>query len=302
MCYSDEKKKGGYHMGEYNLYSGSRAFEFNVRSNFNYPSHFERGAELLYVLDGRIRVTVEGRTGVLDKGDVAFIFPNQMHNYETTEDNYVFFMVFNPETLLFYNGILNKKEPGCPFISSAQVHEDIFNIIRSLIPAEVLENKATFSYKPDKGVRSSLSGETPEEYSRLSYDQGLLIGYFHIICSRLFPYLELKDAHFEDKELIIQKALTYIHNHYTESITRDHVAKAVGASRYYLSRIFTNKLNTNFNTYVNTLRTIQAKKLLESGASITEACFQSGFDSQSTFYRVFKEISGTTPKKYLDSL
>lgn len=282
-------------MGEYNLYSGVRSFEFNTRKNFNYPSHFERGAELLYVLDGEIRVTIEHNSCVLQKGDLAFIFPNQMHAYETTQENYVFFMVFNPETIPHYNGIISKKEPGKPFIRAEQVHSDIIHIIHSLVPEDAVMEKSSFSYKSD-------IGSSPEKYKSLFFDQGLLIGYFHIICSRLFPYLALQNAHFEDKEQIVQKALTYIHYHYTEPITRDHVAKAVGASRYYLSRIFTNKLNTNFNTYVNTLRILKAKKLLECGASITEACFQSGFDSQSTFYRVFKEISGTTPKKFIESL
>lgn len=282
-------------MGEYNLYSGVRSFEFNTRKDFNYPSHFERGAELLYVLDGEIEVTIEEKTCVLQKGDLAFIFPNQMHSYVTAQENYVFFMVFNPETISHYNGILSKKEPGKPFIHKEQVHPDIIHIVHSLIPEDIIKEKAPFSYKSD-------IGSSPEKYKNLFFDQGLLIGYFHIICSRLFPYLGLQNAHFEDKEQIVQKALTYIHYHYTEPITRDHVAKAVGASRYYLSRIFTNKLNTNFNTYVNTLRILKAKKLLEGGASITEACFQSGFDSQSTFYRVFKEISGTTPKKFIESL
>ncbi len=284
-------------MGEYNVFSGQRAFEFNLRKNFNYPAHFERGAELLYVLDGEIKITIEDHTALLRKGSLALIFPNQMHHYISDADNYVFYMVFSPEMILYYNKTISRKEPASPFLSPEQVHPDILYIIRSLIPEEILAGQLPFSYKPDMGASSP--GVT---YKNIHFDPGLMIGYLHIICSRIFPCLSLTDAQFEDRGQIIQKALTYIHNHYTESITRDHVARAVGTSRYYLSRIFTNKLNTNFNTYVNTLRIIQAKKLLEGGSSITEACFQSGFDSQSTFYRVFKEISGTTPKKYLEQL
>ncbi|MGN0242525.1 MAG: helix-turn-helix domain-containing protein [Lachnospiraceae bacterium] len=282
-------------MNQYNIASGVRSFEFNVRQNFQFPAHFERGAELVYILDGTVTIEIEHDFHTLEKGELAIIFPNQMHSYSTPEYSVVFFMVFYPEMVPPYCNIFASKQPKNPHIICKNVHSDIVYIIKQLVPEAVINRQvATFSYKPDKG------SDTP--FEDLHFDETLITGYLHVLCYHIFKNMDFVDAVFEDKEQSIQKALTYIHAHYTEPLSREEVAKKIGVSRYYLSRIFTNKVGANFNTYVNTLRILHAKRLLNSGATITEACYQSGFDSQSTFYRVFKELTGTTPKKYLHML
>ena len=41
-----------------------------------------------------------------------------------------------------------------------------------------------------------------------------------------------------------------------------------------------------------------AKNLLINGMKVTEACFESGFESLSNFLKVFKAQTGQSPKEY----
>jgi AraC-like DNA-binding protein len=73
----------------------------------------------------------------------------------------------------------------------------------------------------------------------------------------------------------------------------------MGISRYYLSRTFSEKLQTSFPNYLNSLRVDLAKNLLESGdQDILQICYECGFESQRTFNRVFKNTCGITPREY----
>ncbi|MBQ3028199.1 MAG: AraC family transcriptional regulator, partial [Lachnospiraceae bacterium] len=41
-----------------------------------------------------------------------------------------------------------------------------------------------------------------------------------------------------------------------------------------------------------------AKALLQEGASVTEACYRSGFNDYANFIRSFKKVTGVSPGKY----
>ena len=55
----------------------------------------------------------------------------------------------------------------------------------------------------------------------------------------------------------------------------------------------------NFNQYLNDARLSYAcTRLVNSGDTILDICLDSGFDSQRTFNRVFKERYRITPSEY----
>ena len=74
------------------------------------------------------------------------------------------------------------------------------------------------------------------------------------------------------------------------------VAKAVGSNRSYVSHYFNSELETTFFDYVNGLRVEYACGLLSNTTdSIDAVAVSSGFNSPSTFYRVFSKVKGCTP-------
>lgn len=77
------------------------------------------------------------------------------------------------------------------------------------------------------------------------------------------------------------------------------VARLVGTNRTYLSRFFNQENGYTFYDYVNQLRVKHAAHLLEnSNLPISQVADQSGFNSLSTFRRVFNGNYQCSPQEY----
>jgi len=75
---------------------------------------------------------------------------------------------------------------------------------------------------------------------------------------------------------------------------------------HHLSYIINREWELNFNELLNVYRVNKAKQLLLSPTNETATMFaiaiDSGFNSESSFYTVFKKITGLSPKKFKDSI
>lgn len=86
-------------------------------------------------------------------------------------------------------------------------------------------------------------------------------------------------------------------------LTLREVAEKLSTNTKYLSQAINNQLGINFQQYVNNFRINKVKeKILDEGLNnltlfgIARLC---GFKNKSTFYKVFKEVTGTTPRAYM---
>ena len=82
------------------------------------------------------------------------------------------------------------------------------------------------------------------------------------------------------------------------------LAKLVNSNSNYVSEAINLYTKSNFNTYINKYRINHSKELITSLHSQNKLDFDyisemSGFNSKTHFYRVFKQITGLTPKQYL---
>jgi len=103
-----------------------------------------------------------------------------------------------------------------------------------------------------------------------------------------------------EKEKIVQNAMNYIEQHYTESITLDELAEQLHVSRFYLMKLFKQHTGSTLMDYINERRIKQAKVLffLDAACSVTDVCYQTGYKHLSHFSRTFKRIAGMTPEQY----
>lgn len=91
----------------------------------------------------------------------------------------------------------------------------------------------------------------------------------------------------------------YITDHCTENITVDQLADLAGFSRFHFSRLFKQFSNMSCYEYLTQKRIAHAERLLiEPDVSITEVAMRSGFNSLSTFNRIFKSVKNCTPSEY----
>ena len=87
-------------------------------------------------------------------------------------------------------------------------------------------------------------------------------------------------------------------------LTIQDLAAAVGSNRTYVSNCINRRTGLSFSQYVARYRVEHAQTVLRDShytsdhEAITDAIVLSGFSSDQTFYRVFKDITGLTPLQY----
>ena len=84
----------------------------------------------------------------------------------------------------------------------------------------------------------------------------------------------------------------------TEDISVQDIANALNISRSYLSHEFKKSTGYGLWNYVITKRLVYAQKLIFGGASVTEACYESGFHDYAHFIKSFTKTFGSSPKQY----
>lgn len=98
-----------------------------------------------------------------------------------------------------------------------------------------------------------------------------------------------------DNELI-DKALDFIHKHYTQELTLQHVADHIHISRNYFSILFKRFLGQNFIDYVIDLRIKKARELLvHTSLKVYEVAGNAGFNDVKYFSKLFKKVTGSSP-------
>ena len=123
--------------------------------------------------------------------------------------------------------------------------------------------------------------------------------YLQIVLARCIGKLNLVEkSHVGSNDLIYQ-TVSYISANFKKKLSLEEMAKDLGVSKYVLSRLFSKTFHRNFNQYLNDARLNYACHRLENTSdSITNICLDSGFESQRTFNRVFKERYKISPSDY----
>ena len=109
---------------------------------------------------------------------------------------------------------------------------------------------------------------------------------------------EFTKKRFETIEAALKKEMKK-HTFYLDpKLNINLLAHKIGSNRTYLGQYFRYK-GTTFYAYVNSLRINHACQLMtEGGYNISEIAFESGFNSQRTFRRVFYEQKGCSPSEW----
>lgn len=91
----------------------------------------------------------------------------------------------------------------------------------------------------------------------------------------------------------------HINNNFQNPISLDEIAEKVSMTVPAFCRYFKKSTGKTFTKLVNEYRVVHATKLLlESQSSITDVCYESGFNNFSHFNKLFKEITGKSASKY----
>ena len=138
-----------------------------------------------------------------------------------------------------------------------------------------------------------LEKQSADETSQLA-----ALSMFFEILSTILPHLRTAPQKKMDSRIL--RAIEYIEKNYTEPIAVDTLAAVsnMSTSRFYPA--FRAALGATPVDYLNHYRVNRAMMLLTSDAekSIEDISMEVGFESSTYFRRVFKKITGKSPKDY----
>ena len=101
----------------------------------------------------------------------------------------------------------------------------------------------------------------------------------------------------------INVVFNHVKTNFKEDISLDEIADLVSMTAPSFCRYFKKITNKTFVQFVNEYRLVHASKLLaEQPMSITEVCFESGFNNFSHFNKSFKAFTGQNPSEYRNQL
>ncbi len=102
------------------------------------------------------------------------------------------------------------------------------------------------------------------------------------------------------KNHIVMNVKKYINDHIEEKLALNRVAEVFNISPNYLSVLFSKYNDVGFSDYINQSKIEKAKKLMaENELKIYEISNLLGFESAFYFSRVFKKVTGVSPRDYI---
>ena len=255
------------------------------QAKFDYPLHFHSDYELNMVLNTSGKRIVGDTIEQFENEDLVLVGPNLPHAWKapTYEDTRTITIQFHEE---LYNSFLLDKRVFAPIRELLErskrgiiFNGNCFNNIRQ----KLLMLSQTRGFNTSLEFFSILNDLATAEEQRLisssSYDSSLL----------------MRDS----RSRRIEKICKYIEDNFSREITLIEIAELVNMSESAVSHFFKKRTSRTFISYLTEFRIGYAARLLaETTQSISEVCFQSGFENLSNFNRTFKKHKHQTPSEY----
>ncbi len=126
---------------------------------------------------------------------------------------------------------------------------------------------------------------------------------YHELLDRINDFIDIlvktiKDIDTRTSNALVKKALDYISINYNKAITLNNVATYLEVTPGYVSNLLSSYTSKNFTDLVTECRIEKAKELLKENYQIKEIASSLGFGSHNYFSKVFKKVTGLTPKEY----
>ncbi len=246
---------------------GQYYFECIRYSNFNFVPHMHRHPEVFCVREGSLAVEMNGKREIFNKGDYGWIPSNFIHSYTNIDNSVVDVCIYSEDFVPAFSKETRKKFPDrakftCRYTVSRFVNDELF----------VTDREVDFYTR--KAALYAIAGEVLEQ----------------------IDFLDISAKN----ETLTDRIIRYVAENYTENISLKALAKEIGYEERYLSRCFHNTVPMHFSAYVNLFRVDHAVALLQNTElSVSEVSMESGFQSIRSFNRIFKEVTGKTPKDYI---
>lgn len=244
---------------------------------FSPPSR--RSLDLLYLLDGSLQLTVDGKPQKMQKGDIIIVNAPQLYQCSEGETPLLGVIRLDYGLLCHY---LGNSRPYF-FCNSRAEHSDAYEETRRLA-------RRIFSCQNTGPGLSAI-------YLEILHYQLL----FQLVNNFLLLPEDPRYAQLWDEDSRRRQELAdYVDLHYQESLKLSDLAGHFHLSEAYISKYIKKHLGCGFLQYLNRVRLTHAVEELRGGtSSIIRAAFACGFPNVAAFNRLFREVYHMPPSDYL---
>lgn len=262
--------------------------QFNYQlKRFNLPNHIHQFAELVYSVDGEILVTINGSVIPLRERDFLFIMPMRLHGFSTPVANNTVVMTFSYE---FFPELFSVKG----YLKGSGKVDDSDRMFRYAFMEGGL---GAMTY--DEAITYEYPEYNPLKINRVALTDKKILSRFK---SAVYSLLAVSDEVIESQpgeSGSLSSFFLWLESHYTEPVTLSDAASALGYSRNYLSHRIKKLSGMSFPDILSNLRVEFSRDLLLRGMTVLDAALESGFETERSFYRAFRKITGMTPGEYV---
>ena len=254
-----------------------------VTPHFETPWHCHREYELALIIEGKGKRFVGNHVSDYSIGQVDFLGPNLPHWYHKYDPD------ANGGALVihFREEFLGKEFCDIPEMQKIQL---LFEKSRMGIH---------FYGKTLQGINSSMNAMLDLR----GMDRLISLLSLFLMMANSTEYKLLSSSCFvgqndrdNDRLNII---FEYVMNNYKTGISGSEIADLAMMSYSGFCRYFKNRTKKNFSCFVNEIRIGHSCKLLmEKEVSVSEVCYESGFNNMSNFNKQFKKIVKCTPYNF----
>ncbi|WP_173120220.1 helix-turn-helix domain-containing protein [Paenibacillus qinlingensis] len=275
-------------------------FKVEVRTPayMNKTKHAHEHLQLCYMMSGSCLHVTNGRSYVLTKGDIFSIPPYQEHRLELRESmDFVLFQIdFMPHAI----------NEGLRDLTRMQTFVD-FAYIRPLISQEDLIPKMALPPNIQSSVENVLQvmrneWDEMEDGYQLAIKAELLK--LLVITGRQYARYSETQGQQEQREVLFHreafhKAIAYMESQYHEDLNLEDVANIAYMSPSYFSSMLRLVKGKSYIELLSAIRMQVAMELLrDSDLNVTEIASRVGYNHISHFNRMFKKLTGVTPRDF----
>ncbi len=237
-------------------------------------AHARDAHEIIYVDYGAISLVAGGRKFHLKPGECIFIPGRRAHSFPDSSST-----PFDYMNIIFFG-----KLPAELSLKIIPTNKFAMEVMKELKVESVNEQKDGFC------LMSCLLTEF------IIYLLRQVSGFI----PRALPQAAYQKQYHSE---VVNRALSVIENGYLHPLTLDIVARSTGIGVSRLRQLLKIETGENFSTILHRRRVTAAKHLLAEGAySLKDIALNIGYQDTSFFFKIFKRLTGKTPKAYAKSL
>ena len=236
--------------------------------------HLHRSFEFITVFSGKVLVTVGAEKYELSSGECLLVPPFVTHAISAEPTSLFFIAVFSGDYVEEVAGLFKSKR--------ADYHKfTLTDTTKEYVLSNLCPTRASLG-------EQSIKLPTPKRF--------LLRSCLYAICSEFLNGATLVPNKKEDA--LILDMLSYIEAHYLEDITLKDMARTLGYTHEYASRVFNRTLGLSFKSLVNQYRIEYALSLMRTSSdSLVSVAMASGFQSLRSFNRICRDLLGSAPSE-----